>query len=48
MVLLQQDIHGGTASLSFFKDIVIDTTPPYVLNVASSKRNGERLIGRNH
>lgn len=28
-------------SLGMHKDIVIDTLPPYVLDVASSKRNGK-------
>lgn len=33
---------GSQGSLGLYKNIVIDTLPPYVLDVASGKRNGEK------
>lgn len=33
----------GKGPLGAYKDLVIDTTPPYVLDIASSKRNGKYI-----
>lgn len=45
MVIILDTVVEGQGSLGMQKDLVIDTLPPYVLGVASSKRNGKsRLI----
>lgn len=40
MILVLDTSADGQGSLGAQKDLVIDTSPPYVLGVASSKPNG--------
>ncbi|CAN0537599.1 unnamed protein product, partial [Ectocarpus sp. 12 AP-2014] len=41
MVLVLDTETSGQGSLGMNKDLTINTLPPYVLDVASSKRNGK-------
>lgn len=43
MVLVLDTETSGQGSLGMNKDLTINTLPPYVLDVASSKRNGKYL-----
>ncbi|CAM9430418.1 unnamed protein product, partial [Laminaria digitata] len=45
MVLLQDGDGSGQGWLALNNDLVVDTVPPYVLNVESSKRNEEYGAG---
>ena len=44
MVLLQVNDESGQGWLALNNDLVVDTVPPYVLNVESSKRNGKGFV----
>ena len=43
MVLLEDTGGSGKGWLAQNNDLEVDTVPPYVLNVESSKRNGEEI-----
>lgn len=44
MILLDAVDEGGQGPLGINNDLVVDTLPPYVLDVASSKPNGKFLL----
>lgn len=44
MVIVLNTVAEGQGLLGMHKNLVIDTLPPYVLGVASSKSSGELCV----